>query len=113
MEQPNSSNDWTNRTVLITGANKGIGYAAVENILKAGKYSKIIITSRSQEAADAAIKKIAADHGDDKAKMVSYLVLDLKEKASIDKFIADVKEEHGQVDALLNNAGVYTMGENG
>ena len=65
MEQSNSPNDWTNRSVLVTGANKGIGYAAVENILKAGKYSKVIITSRSKEAAEAAIKKIAADHGEE------------------------------------------------
>ena len=112
MELPNDQNDWTNRSIIITGANRGIGYAAVENILKAGKYSKIIITSRSQESAEAAIKKIAADHGEDKAKMVSYLVLDLKEKCSIDKFIADVKEQHGQVDTLLNNAGVFTVKEN-
>ena len=55
MENKKISNDWTERTILVTGANKGIGYAAIENLLRAGKYSKIIITSRSQQAAQEAI----------------------------------------------------------
>ena len=113
MEEQNTSNDWTERTILVTGANKGIGYAAVENLLKAGKYSKIIITSRSQQAAEEAIKKITAEHGEEKAIKVSFLVLDLNETSSIDKFIDEVKEQYGQVDTLLNNAGVYTAAPNG
>ena len=112
MENHKESNDWTDRTILVTGANKGIGYAAVENLLKAGKYSKIIITSRSQQAAEEAIKLIAVNHDEENAIKVSFIVLDLNETSSINNFINEVKEKYGQVDTLLNNAAMLTDGPN-
>jgi NAD(P)-dependent dehydrogenase (short-subunit alcohol dehydrogenase family) len=45
--------DLTGRTAVVTGASRGIGLAIAQAIAEAG--GNVVLTSRSQEAADAAV----------------------------------------------------------
>jgi 3-oxoacyl-[acyl-carrier protein] reductase len=88
----------TGKVALITGASKGIGYSIAESLLKSGY--KVAITSRSQEGADAAVDKLR-DFGS-----VIGLQADVKDLASQEKVVASIKENWGQLDVLVANAGV-------
>jgi len=91
-----------NKTVLITGAGSGIGYAIAENLQKHN--NKIIIVGRDAEK----IKKAGETLG------IDYLVNDLSKKDEILKLVSVVSEKYPELDVLVNNAGVahlYHLGE--
>lgn len=81
------------QTVLVTGANRGLGKAFVEALLEAG-VPKIYATARNAESL-AAVK--AAHPG-----RVETLTLDITDPKQID----DVADVAGDVTLLVNNAGV-------
>ena len=91
MERKNP-NDWTNRTVIFTASNKGIGFASIVNILQKGKYSKIIMTSRSEDKARKAMELLVKKVGQEKAAKVTYYILDLESEGSIAAFVQQIKE---------------------
>lgn len=91
-------------TVLITGANRGIGLALAEHYAKAG--AKIVGTARHPEAAAALI---ALHHAFPQTVLIEQL--DVTAPASV----ADLKSRLGAmpIDVLINNAGVLgPRGEN-
>ena len=87
-------NENEKKTVLITGASRGIG-KAIAKALNSSGYN-VIGTSRNVEA----IPK------ENKISGVQYFSLDLTISESIDKLIQDV----GDVDVLINNAGISQVG---
>ena len=78
-------------TVLITGANRGLGLEFAKQYSAAGW--TVIGTARRPEAADAL-----------NALDVRVLQLDVTDQASVDRLAADLGEE--SVDLLINNAGI-------
>jgi 3-oxoacyl-[acyl-carrier protein] reductase len=88
--------DIQNKVALITGASKGIGYGIAEALLKQGV--KVAITSRSQESADEAAKKLGAG--------VLAIAADVKDFASQQKAVEETIAKFGQLDFLIANAGV-------
>jgi NAD(P)-dependent dehydrogenase (short-subunit alcohol dehydrogenase family) len=101
--QWDSSNipDQTGRTVVVTGANTGIGYEAARVL--ANKKAHVILAVRSLEKGNVAAEKIRAQNDD---ANVSVMTLDLADLSSIGKFSDDFKHEHKSLDLLINNAGV-------
>lgn len=83
-----------NKVAVITGGNSGIGYATAKALKENG--AKVIITGRRKEA----IEKAASELN------VSGLLADQSNLPDIDKLVAKVKEEFGNLDILLINAGV-------
>lgn len=91
--------------VLITGANRGIGYSLVEVILnhaKANSYD-IIMTSRDLEAGKHAIQNIKKQFPE---ASLDLRQLDITSKESIDKLVNDLKSEP-KLNILVNNAGIF------
>ncbi|SOC39825.1 3-hydroxybutyrate dehydrogenase [Ureibacillus acetophenoni] len=85
----------TNRTVLVTGAAQGIGYAIAEEFIANGDF--VAIFDLNEEAAHAAAEKLG------NAKGYKVNVADeTSVKTAIDKVIA----ERGSVDVVVNNAGL-------
>lgn len=84
------------KVALITGATKGIGYGVAEALLKQGV--KVAITSRSQESADEAAKKLGSG--------VLGIAADVKDFKSQQEAVAKTIEKFGAVDFLIANAGV-------
>ncbi|MGH3860383.1 oxidoreductase [Actinokineospora sp.] len=89
--------DLGGRTVLITGANSGLGLRSAQVL--AGKGAHVFVGARSLERGRAAIASI-----DGAAEL---LELDLADLASVRKAAAEVRERTGdRLDVLMNNAGV-------
>jgi len=87
------------RIALITGANRGIGFEILKSLAVAG-YT-VIGTSRSQEGKDIIDKELAASNSKGFGS-----ILDVKDKDSIKEFNKQIKEKHGTVSVLINNAGI-------
>ena len=92
--------DLTGKTVIVTGANSGIGYYTALELAKAG--AEVVLACRGGAKGEAAAAKVnAAASG--KAR---FMALDLADFASVEAFAAAFKETHGALDILINNAGV-------
>ena len=89
--------DISGKTILVTGANRGIGKAIVETFLEHGA-GKIIAAVRSPENAQPLIDA----HGD----RIEVIQMDLGDAASV-QAAADAVE---QVDMVINNAAVLENG---
>jgi NAD(P)-dependent dehydrogenase (short-subunit alcohol dehydrogenase family) len=86
------------KTVLITGANRGIGFEIARQL--AGRGFHVFIGARSEQAGQAAQREL------EKAGKISLLVLDVSDSKSIAS-AASKFASIGQLDALINNAGIY------
>ena len=86
------------KTALITGGARGIGFAAVERLLKDG--ARCVIWDRDQTAIDEA-KAQLIDYGE-----VTSDRVELAKPDSVETAAGQVLERHGQIDILVNNAGI-------
>lgn len=85
----------TNRTVVITGAAQGIGYAIAEEFIANGDY--VAVLDLNEEAAHVAAEKLGNAKG--------YKV-DVADETSVKTAIDAIISERGSVDVLVNNAGL-------
>lgn len=103
MSDWNHSNvpDQSGRTVLVTGANTGIGFEAAKVI--ATKGARVLIGCRDPRKATDAIERIKRD---DANAEVAHLALDLANLASVRAAAEQVLEQETRLDLLINNAGI-------
>lgn len=98
------SSPWiAGKTVMITGANSGIGKAAAAGL--AGMGAKVVMVSRDAgkaEAARAEIVKLPGARGDD----VTIMTADLSSLDSVRKLAADFLATGRPLHVLVNNAGL-------
>lgn len=95
------------KTVLITGANTGIGKEAAKELARRG--GRIILACRDLEKA-----KKARDEIIESTKNENIIIkkLDLLSFSSVREFVADIKSTEERIDILINNAGVGAMRQN-
>lgn len=86
------------KIALVTGGNKGIGLAICQGLLTAG--FEVILTARSIDKAKTAIEQL-------RSNLVHPLVLDVADDRSIEAAAVSVQQNFGQLDVLINNAGIY------
>nr|XP_008960497.2 retinol dehydrogenase 13 isoform X1 [Pan paniscus] len=89
------------KTVIVTGANTGIGKQTALELARRG--GNIILACRDMEKCEAAAKDI---RGETLNHHVNARHLDLASLKSIREFAAKIIEEEERVDILINNAGV-------
>ncbi|MCJ1377607.1 hypothetical protein MMC17_000702 [Xylographa soralifera] len=95
--------DLTGKVALVTGGNAGIGAAIVEGLATHG--AKVYMGARSDERANAAIKKIEDAHPEVKEKRsVIWLPLDLTEPKDVVKSAEDFMGREKRLDIVVNNA---------
>ena len=87
---------FTGRTVIVTGANSGLGEITARELARVG--AKVILAVRNTEKGDAAAAKMTGD--------VEVRKLDLQDLASVRAFADGVT---GQVNVLVNNAGIMAV----
>lgn len=85
------------RRALITGANRGIGFAIAQGL--ATKGYELIITSRSLDNAQQAAQKLQSK--------VIPIELDVSDERSINQALETLQSQIDFLDVLINNAGVY------
>ncbi len=91
-------NPHQNKRALVTGGNKGIGFAICQGLLTAG--FEVTLAARSSDKAQAAIEQLKSDR-------VHALILDITDDNSIDCAVAAYAQEFDSLDVLINNAGIY------
>ncbi len=84
------------QVVIVTGATRGIGRAIATAFAKEG--AKVVITGRGQETCDSAAKEIGGQ--------TIGVATDMKSSASLAALVDKLKKDYGQIDVLVNNAGV-------
>eukprot|EP01035_Chromulina_nebulosa_P041553 gene41553-56226_t len=89
------------KTVIVTGANAGIGYETALAFYEKG--ANVVLACRSLENAHAAIAKIQ-EHGGSGTLEAAWL--NLSSLAAIQQFSEEFIQKHGKLDILINNAGV-------
>ena len=85
------------KTVLITGATSGIGYATAEFLAK--KDFKLILCGRRQERLDELEKKLS-----DNTNLIT-LNFDVRDREAVSQAIHSLPDGFSKIDVLINNAG--------
>ncbi|KAL4621857.1 hypothetical protein ACB092_06G258800 [Castanea dentata] len=92
----------TKKYAVVTGANKGIGFAVCRKLASNGIV--VVLTARDEKKGLEAVEKLRkfglSDH-------VVFHQLDVADPASIASFADFIKTEYGKLDILVNNAGIY------
>ncbi|MCD8510054.1 MAG: SDR family oxidoreductase [Bacillus sp. (in: Bacteria)] len=100
------------KTVIITGANSGIGYETAKYFVSTG--ANVVMAVRDVTKGETAKKEILQLFPEGQME-VSYL--DLGKLASVHAFVKEFSQKNESVDLLINNAGVmlppYTKTEDG
>ncbi|KAM4693221.1 retinol dehydrogenase 14-like [Discoglossus pictus] len=91
------------KTVIITGANSGIGRATAAELLK--MEARVIMACRDPELAEEAARELRIEAGD--SGEVITKELDLGSLISVRRFCQEVVKEEPRLDVLINNAGVF------
>jgi len=86
------------RTVLVTGANRGIGLAIARRLAEIG--NSVLLGSRDLKAGEAAAKSLRPELD------VEAVHMDLGDVAALDAALRKIEKSGRQVDILVNNAGV-------
>lgn len=87
------------KTVLITGASRGIGAATAEIFAENG-YTVIINYNSSSEKAEALAEKTGG----------TAVKADVSDAAETERMVNEVIEKYGKIDVLVNNAGISVTG---
>lgn len=88
------------KTALITGANKGIGFGIAKHLGLSGW--KIIIGARHQKRAEEAIGKLKAIG----TNVLGWVNMELRDPASVEQAAREMNEKYPDLSLLVNNAGI-------
>lgn len=89
--------------VLVTGANQGLGYFTAQQLAGSGNFH-VLVGSRVQSKAEDAIKQLITASVD--ASLLSPIVLDVNDDASISAAAKFVSDKFRKLDILINNVGI-------
>ena len=94
------------KTVIITGANTGIGKETAIELAKRG--AKIYMGCRSTQRGEKALEEVKASSG---SKEVFLLKIDLASKRSVREFADNFLSRESHLHILINNAGIMQVPE--
>lgn len=92
------------KLIMITGFNKGIGFAVAKHLLKTQPDYQFLLCARSLERGTEAVEQLKKEVPDVESR-VTMRSLDISNSKNIDEFIDWIKTTSTQVDCLFNNAG--------
>lgn len=94
----------TTKTVVITGANAGIGFETALHFARRG--DKVVMACRNMQKAQQAQQRILDEAPD---STICLIPLDVSDLESIQEFGCQFADQVGQLDTLINNAGVTAL----
>lgn len=89
-----------NKTVFVTGANKGIGFGISKYLGLSGW--DVIIGARNKERADAAVSELKSLG----VNVIGWVYVDLKDLDSISRATKEIEDKYTSLSLLVNNAGI-------
>ena len=92
-----------NKTAVVTGGTKGIGYAIAEQLLEAG--ARVFICARNKPELRLACDRLAA------SGRVEGEVCDVRSEDQVRMLLEEAARVFGGVDILVNNAGIGIIGK--
>ncbi|QDS70784.1 hypothetical protein FKW77_004185 [Venturia effusa] len=106
---PVPSASYEGQTVIVTGANVGLGFEAARLIVRLGA-AKVILAVRTVGKGEEAKRLI--EESEKRTGVVDVWQLDLGSYASVEEFAARVNKELPRLDVILENAGISTRNFN-
>jgi len=94
------------RIAVVTGSNKGIGYAIVKGLCQ--QFDGVVyLTARNESLGHEALEKIKSEvpPSSKRCKDIRYHQLDITNEESVRRLKEHISKEHGGLDILVNNAG--------
>jgi NAD(P)-dependent dehydrogenase (short-subunit alcohol dehydrogenase family) len=91
--------DAKGKIALVTGANKGIGFAIAQKLARLGM--SVLVAARDSSRGEQAAARIRHEGLD-----AQYLKLDVTEAASVEDAARTVNERFSRLDILINNAAI-------
>jgi NAD(P)-dependent dehydrogenase (short-subunit alcohol dehydrogenase family) len=88
------------RVALITGGNRGLGFAMAQALAEAG--ANVVVTSRQEKRAMESAATLAGITG----QLTMGIAVDITDAEQIESMIETVVKEFGRIDILVNNAGI-------
>jgi carbonyl reductase 1 len=88
------------KVAIVTGSNKGIGYAIVKQLAKTYEGS-VYLTARNEELGQKAVKDLESE-----GIKVKFHQLDIDNAESISRFAKYLKDTYAGLDLLVNNAAI-------
>jgi short-subunit dehydrogenase len=95
--------DLMGRTVLITGGSRGLGLVMAREFVRQG--ARVAICARDSNELERASEDLMLRRGE-----VFHVACDLTDRTEVERFVRRVQEEFGEIDVLVNNAGVISVG---
>ena len=95
--------DLNGKVAIITGGNRGIGFAIAKGFATAG--AAVVIANRT-----VAEGQKAADELKTQGMQAMAIQTDVSDKSSVDRLVKTVMDECNQIDILVNSAGVIQRG---
>ena len=92
------------KVAVITGGASGIGLATVKAFIEKG--AKVVVADFNEEAGVAVEKELKEQDAD-----VLFIQVDMANEQSVKNLISDTVSTFGQIDILINNAGVGALAE--
>jgi NAD(P)-dependent dehydrogenase (short-subunit alcohol dehydrogenase family) len=92
----------SDKTIMITGANSGIGKAAAVQLAQLG--AQVVMVCRNQERGEQALRDVRAAANSDK---VDLLLADMSRQASVRRAAAEFLGRYPQLDVLIHNAANF------
>lgn len=86
------------KVAIVTGGAQGIGFATVKKFLDEG--ATVALCDMRQDAIDNAIRSLEAN-----GSATGHLV-DVTRRDQVDAMVSAVRQKHGRIDVLVNNAGI-------
>ena len=94
--------DFSNKTVLVTGATRGIGAAIAQDFNRCG--AKLILTGTKVDQ----IAELNRENKDKGITNIEFRQVDLGDRNSVDAFLAGIEAEE-RIDVCVNNAGINRL----
>jgi 3-hydroxy acid dehydrogenase / malonic semialdehyde reductase len=88
------------KIVLVTGASSGIGEACARKFAEAG--ARLVLVARREDKLKGVANAIRDRYGVD----VYTVVLDVRERAAVEKNLSSLPDSYRAIDILVNNAGL-------
>jgi short-subunit dehydrogenase len=92
----------TDRTVVITGGSRGLGLALARSFLRKG--ARVALIARDPEELRRAQEHLGG------MGQCSVSACDIRNEQQINEAFADIRQQFGPIDVLVNNAGTLTVG---